>query len=173
MHILLSFKNNNNAKQKRRSRRDILWPLPGSGCPSFTLSSSCSLPAIVSFLSDRLVRVQMAENENVAKEGSLLSGSDSSPSKVPYTIEDLGHDRVKATFTVPAEVVAALSTKGAVMYIRGGSFQLLKSKDSPNTVYTIFESVLPSMTCDAIAERIQFRIDNPDSPGMEMLCTIQ
>ena len=152
----------------------------GGGGSSQRMPSSCSprhpshfIPDIVPFLSDRLVRVQMAENENVAKEGSLLSGSDSSPSKVPYTIEDLGHDRVKATFTVPAEVVAALSTKGAVMYIRGGSFQLLKSKDSPNTVYTIFESVLPSMTCDAIAERIQFRIDNPDSPGMEMLCTIQ
>ena len=81
----------------------------------------------------------------------------------------ISHDRVKATFTVPAEAVAAVN-KGAVMYIRGGSFQLLKSKDSPNTIYDFWEVLPPD--CDAIAERIQFRIDNPDSPGWRLLCTI-
>eukprot|EP00943_MAST-04B_sp_MAST-4B-sp1_P008859 g8859.t1 len=110
---------------------------------------------------------------STAKENTSTHRNDDVKQKVPYTVEDLGNDRVKATFTVPEAAVAALSAKGAIMYIRGGSFQMLKSNDSPNTVYTIFESVLPTMTCDAIAERIQFRIDNPNSPGMEMLCSIQ
>ena len=110
---------------------------------------------------------------NVTESNNNNNKNNNVKQKVPYTIEDLGNDRVKAVFTVPEEAVAALSAKGAVMYIRGGSFQMLKSNDSTNTVYTIFESVLPSMTCDAIAERIQFRIDNPNSPGMEMLCSIQ
>jgi hypothetical protein len=93
--------------------------------------------------------------------------------KVSYKIEQLGDDRVKAIFEVPEAAVAQISSKGAVMYIRGGSFQMLKSPDGENSVWTIFESCMPELTADAIAERIQFRLDNPNSPGMEMLCTVQ
>ena len=93
--------------------------------------------------------------------------------KVDYALEDLGNDRVKAVFQVPKEAVEQISSKGAVMYIRGGSFQMLRSLDGTPTVYTIFESPLPEMAADAIAERIQFRLQNPNSPGMDMLCMIQ
>ena len=111
----------------------------------------------------------MAGREDVEK---ALSGV-TLKSKVEYQLENLGDDRVKAIFQVPQEAVDQISSKGAVMYIRGGSFQMLKSLDGSPTVYTIFESPLPEMTADAIAERIQFRLENPNAPGMEMLCTVQ
>ena len=112
---------------------------------------------------------KMAGREEVEK----ALGEVSLQTKVEYRLENLGNDRVKAIFQVPEDAIAQISSKGAVMYIRGGSFQMLKSLDGSQTVYTIFESPLPEMTADAIAERIQFRLENPNSPGMEMLCTVQ
>ena len=143
------FLNNNNSKKKKSNKN--------SGSSSKAMDET----------------TESMKTLNVTESNNNNNKNNNVKQKVPYTIEDLGNDRVKAVFTVPEEAVAALSAKGAVMYIRGGSFQMLKSNGSTNTVYTIFESVLPSMTCDAIAERIQFRIDNPNSPGMEMLCSIQ
>ena len=82
------FLNNNNSKKKKSNKN--------SGSSSKAMDET----------------TESMKTLNVTESNNNNNKNNNVKQKVPYTIEDLGNDRVKAVFTVPEEAVAALSAKG-------------------------------------------------------------
>ncbi|CAN0359620.1 unnamed protein product [Ascophyllum nodosum] len=92
------------------------------------------------------------------------------PCSVSYELTDLERWSCRATFSVPPGSEELLS--GASVCARGAFFQLEIVPGTPGKVSTVFLSPKPEATADAIAARIEQRLEDPRPPGMEEACCL-